>query len=99
MSGVIKLHLAVEDSVLYPALARGGARLARMSQAYQNEMRGIVADYMEFAGRWNLASRLAAAPEQFRADANRVLRTVYERIRREDAEFYPAIEAGSHMSA
>lgn len=92
MSGVIQLHLAVEDGSLYPALAKGDARLARMSAAYQHEMRDIVADYQAFARRWNLAHRLAAAPEQFRSDANSVLRRLWERIRREDIEFYPAIE-------
>jgi hemerythrin-like domain-containing protein len=93
MSGVIKLHLAIEDSTLYPALANGAdARLARMSNQYQQEMQGIVQDYLAFAGRWNLASRLVAQPEQFRADANHVLRVLYQRIKKEDHEFYPAIE-------
>ncbi len=94
MSGVVRLHLAVENDTLYPALAKGDLRLARMGQAYQNEMGDIAADYLAFAGRWNLASRLVKAPEQFRQEANRVLRKLYQRIRREDREFYPAIEAG-----
>lgn len=95
MSGVVRLHLAVENETLYPALARGDLRLARMSLAYQNDMGDIAAEYLAFAGRWNLASRLAKAPEQFRQEANRVLRNLYLRIRREDREFYPAIEAGA----
>lgn len=95
MSGVVRLHLAVENETLYPALAKGELRLARMSQAYQHDMGDIAAEYLAFAGRWNLASRLAKAPEQFRQEANRVLRNLYQRIRREDREFYPAIESGA----
>lgn len=98
MSGVVRLHLAVENDTLYPALAKGDLHLARMSQAYRNEMGDIAAEYLAFAGRWNLASRLVKAPEQFRQEANRVLRNLYERIRREDREFYPAIEAGASVT-
>lgn len=94
MSGNIKLHLAVEDKVLYPALrGSGDAHIARMSNLYQLEMNGIVAAYMAFATKWNSPAHLLAAPELFRAEANTVLRQLYERMKKEDHEFYPAIEA------
>lgn len=97
MSGVIKLHLAVEDRVLYPALqACGDASLARMSRLYQGEMAGIVDAYLGFAGKWNSAARLEQAPEQFRSEANAVLKVLYQRMRKEDHEFYPAIEAADN---
>lgn len=99
MSGVIKLHLAVEDRTLYPALQAGGdAALARMSNLYQGEMEGIVGAYLAFAHKWNTAAHLLAAPEDFRREANVVLRTVYERIKKEDREFYSAIEALRHAA-
>jgi hypothetical protein len=94
MSGAIKLHLAVEDSVLYPALQAGGnMSLASLSRAFQGEMTGIAGTYLEFAGKWNSARRLAAAPEVFRAEANAVLKMLFDRVKKEDREFYPAIEA------
>jgi hypothetical protein len=95
ISSVVKLHLAVEDSILYPAVARSGdLKLAHLGDSYQSEMNGIAAEYFAFASRWNLASRLRDEPEGFRDDANRVLHTLFDRMRREDTEFYPAIEAG-----
>lgn len=91
-SGIVKLHLAVEDSLLYPALAHSGdARLAAMGEAYSTEMQTIARDYFAFAARWNLAGRVASAPEAFRADANRVLRRLHERMRREERDFYPSV--------
>ncbi|MFS2027250.1 hemerythrin domain-containing protein [Massilia sp. GER05] len=94
LSGTVKLHLRVEDSVLYPGLASDvNPRLARLGERYQREMDGIASAYFEFATRWNLANRVEANPEGFRADANRVLRVLFERMKREDTEFYPAIEA------
>jgi hypothetical protein len=95
MSGVVKLHLAVEDSTLYPAVARStDLKLAHLGDCYQSEMDGIAAEYFAFATRWNLAARLRDDPERFRADANRVLHILFDRMKREDKEFYPAIEAG-----
>ncbi|HJV88592.1 MAG TPA: hemerythrin domain-containing protein [Noviherbaspirillum sp.] len=94
MSSTIKLHLAVEDKVLYPALKNtGDSTLTRMGQRYQDEMTGIAHSYLDFARRWNTAHTLTNKPEEFRADANNVLRVLYDRMCRENTEFYPAIEA------
>lgn len=94
MSSVIKLHLAVEDRVLYPALqASNNAALARMSKLYQGEMHGIARAYLEFAGKWNTATQVQQEPEQFRSEANIVLKILFDRMKREDTEFYPAIDA------
>ncbi|WP_295997258.1 hemerythrin domain-containing protein [Rugamonas sp.] len=99
MSGVIKLHLAVEDRVLYPALeASGDAVLARMSARYRGEMDGISGAYLAFAAKWNTPRQLAEQPETFRDEANVVLKTLYERMKKEDREFYPAIEANTAVA-
>lgn len=93
MSGLIKLHLAVEQRYLYPAAqASGVATVARMGRAYENEMHVIAGAYLEFAGRWNTPVRLEAEPDAFRSEANSVLHALYQRMRREDSELYPAIE-------
>lgn len=94
MSSTIKLHLAVEDTVLYPALRNGNnALLARMGKTYQDEMKNIASAYMSFARRWNNGAAVAGNPDGFRRDANQVLKVLHERMRRENTEFYPAIEA------
>ena len=93
MSGTIKLHLAVEDQVLYPALQRGdNAELARLGRQYQNEMALIASAYDAFARHWNTADSVRRDPQGFRDQANVVLRKVYERMQREDHDFYPRIE-------
>ncbi|WP_313082732.1 hemerythrin domain-containing protein [Pulveribacter sp.] len=94
MSSTIRLHLAVEDRLLYPALqASGSEALAQLGARFQHEMGEIAGGYMAFARRWNTAERVAADPEGFRNDANTVLRSVHERMRHEDRDFYPRIEA------
>lgn len=93
MSSVIKLHLGAEDRLLYPALQQSGDRtLARLGARFQEEMRSILSAYMEFARRWNTADRVIGDAEGFRADANRVLKSIYDRMRHEDRDFYPLVE-------
>lgn len=94
MSSTIKLHLAVEDQVLYPALRNGNhPELAALGQQFQGEMGAIASAYMGFASRWNHAAMVAENPEAFRADANKVLKIVHDRMHKENTVFYPAIEA------
>lgn len=94
MSSLIKLHLAVEDRLLYPSLRESeDPALARMGREYQDEMKSIATVYEAFSRRWNTASNVMADPEGFRRDANTVLKLLHQRIRREDKSFYPVIEA------
>lgn len=94
MSSLIKLHLAVEDNVLYPALLAGkNTRLASLGKQFQEEMGVIAVTYLDFVKRWNTAANVSNNPEGFRSDANRVLKILYARMQRENTEFYPAIEA------
>lgn len=94
MSSTIKLHLAVEDKVLYPALQNGqNVAMARMGKQFQEEMSVIARTYEGFAQRWNTAHSLQHHEDDFRADANIVLRTLHERMQRENRDFYPRIEA------
>lgn len=93
MTTTIKFHLAAEDAVLYPALAgAAGPAVAAPSRDYQNEMRGLGGSCAEFAGRWRVGDRIAAAPEAFREEANAVLKALHARIRRENRELCPAAE-------
>jgi hypothetical protein len=83
----------VEDRILYPTLAQSGNDgVAAMSARYQDEMKGIAFTFIGFARRWSDAAQLAKEPEGFRAEANTILRGVYERIQRENREFYPTVE-------
>ncbi len=91
MSASIKLHLAVEDRVVYPAFASSGhADLAALGRFYQQEMGDLAQKYMAFATRWNLPNRLEADPAGFRDEANSVFKALFLRTKREEAELYPA---------
>lgn len=89
----IKFHLAAEDQVLYPALVQSGdTQVAALGARYRDEMHGLAEEFAGFVGKWRVPARVAADPEGFRAGANTVLRRLFERLKREDAELYPAAE-------
>lgn len=90
-ASLIKFHLAAEDQVLYPRLARSGMpEVEQLSTRYQREMQGLASAFGEFVLKWRVPARLQADPEGFRRDANTVLKALYERLQREDSELYPA---------
>lgn len=94
MSSIIKLHLAVEDKILYPALQElNNSALTKMGNKFQDEMITIASTYIDFAQKWNSANNVAKNPEEFRSEANKVLKLLHDRMQRENIDFYPAIEA------
>ena len=93
MSSAIKLHLAAEDRMLYPTLARSTyPDAADIGAAFQSEMGSIAAAYMEFTGKWAFGPKIAANPEGFKTDANTIFKALFQRIQREDRELYPIAE-------
>ncbi|MFK2879156.1 hemerythrin domain-containing protein [Rhodanobacter hydrolyticus] len=93
MSSAIKLHLAAEDRMLYPALMRAAdPAIAQTGQRFQEEMGGLATTYMAFATRWALANKIAADPQGFRDDANEVFKALHQRVQRENRELYPLAE-------
>lgn len=94
LSAVVTSHLAIEDRILYPSIRRSGdAAMADMAESYQQDMKGIASAFINFARRWGSATALAKHPDDFRSEANTVLKNVHDRMIRENHEFYPAIEA------
>jgi hemerythrin-like domain-containing protein len=93
MSSVIKLHLAAEDRVLYPALVSAADPLvAETGKRFQTEMGDLAQAYTAFVSRWNMASKISHDPEGFRSDANNVFKALHQRVQRENRELYPLAE-------
>ncbi|QAA92959.1 hemerythrin domain-containing protein [Pollutimonas thiosulfatoxidans] len=94
LGSVVTLHLAVEDRILYPSLQKGAdLKLAEMGRAYEEDMKGIANEFIAFSRKWSVAKTVAEKAEEFRAEANSVLKVLHSRMQRENTEFYPAIEA------
>jgi hypothetical protein len=93
MSAAIKLHLAAEDRVLYPALVNAAdPQVAQTGKRFQDEMGDLAQVYGAFVSRWNLAAKIGGDPEGFRSDANNVFKALHLRVQRENRELYPLAE-------
>ena len=94
LDATIRLHLAIEDRMLYPALAGASdPQVAAAGRRFQHEMGGLAAAYDDFAARWDSAPRIAAAPGPFGREAADLLDALHARIRHEDRELLPLAEA------
>ena len=90
----LSLHLAIEDRMLYPALAGASdPQVAAVGKRFQHEMGGLAAAYEDFARRWDGATRIAAAPGPFGREAVALLDALHARIRHEDRELLPLAES------
>ena len=90
LSGKIKVHLAMEDNVLYPELlAAADPQTRTTAAAFKKEMGGIGAAFAAFRERWNTADAISANLAAFAREASNVLEQLNQRIQRENGSLYP----------
>lgn len=88
--GLLRLHLMVEDTHLYPELIASGHRqTAAMAQRFADEMGDIAEQLEEFAMRWSSSAGIAAGFDEFREEALAIFAALETRIRRENQQLYP----------
>lgn len=91
MSEEIRLHLSIEDANIYPALLQHeNAKVRDLAAKYQMDMGQLLVVYQGFASKFTSAEQIAAAPDDFRKDANMVFQALFERIKAENQNLYPA---------
>ena len=93
LTGILRIHLALEDEILYPALRRSGnPRTAEIGDRFWQEMGGLADMYLDFADRWKRADVLLAEQGRFRSESAIVFKALAERIEKEHREVYPLAE-------
>lgn len=93
MSTIINLHLLIEDKVLYPILKKSENPVYReLGRRYQSEMDGLAGAYTKFAEKWSSPGEIAEDIDGFKSEANLVFKALHDRIEKENAELYPALE-------
>lgn len=92
---VLLMHLAKEDKLLYPQLARSSLpRVAQLAERFAAEVCGLAADYAAYMQRWPV-ERIESQWSLFGQDTRRIVAILNTRIRREESELYPCIDAAS----
>ena len=89
MTGVLNMHLASEDSFVYPKLLEHNEEKIRsLTKSYMEEMRGLAAAYTDFHQKYNTPSKILADVEGFKAAFKVVRDALLLRMDREEKELY-----------
>ena len=92
LTGVLNMHLASEDSFVYPKLLEHPDNTIRtITRAYMDEMRSIAAAYTEFHTKYKTPSKLLADVEGVKASFKTIRDALILRMDREEKELYTFI--------
>jgi len=90
MGAMLKAHLALEDSTLYPKLiAHADPEIAATARRYQQEMGGLQTALSNYIERWPIAASIQHEPDLFISQTQQVVAALLARVEREDGELYP----------
>lgn len=90
----LNIHLAFEDTALYPTLLNHrDPRVRDKSRHYMEDMGGIKEEVKAHLGRWLSEARVRAEPDAFRRETEALLAALERRLQAEDTDFYPLVEA------
>jgi len=94
LSGVLGIHLAMEDKHLYPkAIASDDQSLVALATRFQTEMGGIGDAFKQYKTQWMSADKITAASGDFVTSTAQLIGVLAARIEREESEFYPKISS------
>ncbi len=93
LTGILRIHLALEDEILYPALRKSShPRTAEIGERAWREMGGLADVFLDFIDRWKRADVLLAQQARFRSESAEVFTALAQRIDMEHREIYPLAE-------
>jgi Hemerythrin HHE cation binding domain len=94
LSGILNVHLAMEDGVMYPRLlVHEDPRIRTLAARYVDEMGDLKKVFADYSRRWNTPEAMRAAPAEFIRESRAVLDALTRRIGREEGELYPLVDA------
>lgn len=99
LAGVLRIHLAQEDKVLYPQLmASPVPAVAETAQRFVAEMGQIGAVFTDYATRWRTIEAVLADTGRLREETKALFAALSDRIHRENTILYPLAdnEAADH---
>jgi hypothetical protein len=96
--GILRVHLAHEDVVLYPKLMESSdPKVARTAAAFVEEMGGLAMNLEWFARHWSCSASIAGNIDEFREEVHQLMLELAVRIERENRYLYPLAESDSDM--
>lgn len=92
LSGVLKVHLAMEDRSLYPGLVNHrDTQLRTLAQRFLDERAQLRTRYDEYRARWASAQAIEREAERFIDETREILAMLWTRMKMEDDVLHPEI--------
>jgi hypothetical protein len=92
LTGILNVHLAMEDRSLYPHLVNHrDAALRTLARRFLDERAELRARYDDYRARWSTAAAIAAEVERFIDETRLVLGMLWTRMKLEDDVLHPEI--------
>jgi len=93
MAGKLKIHLEMEDKVLYPALLKyPDEKIQKLTQKYLNEIGNIADTFKKYLAKWPQKMSIQLNPVEFIEETQEIFKVLYQRINKEDNELFPLIK-------
>ena len=93
LAGVLNMHLAAEDNVLYPNLLKTeNEEIRTIAQKYIDEMSSLKESFGKYLKKWPSSLSLQSNPEEFIVETEQILLLLRQRIQRENNELYYIVD-------
>lgn len=93
LNALLRVHLAYEDTVLYPLMMRSGdGEAAALAHLFLVETGSLAPEFEDFARRWSGPTVIDSMFDLFREEATAVFAALGARIERENDLLYPLAE-------
>jgi hemerythrin-like domain-containing protein len=93
LSGKLKVHLIMEDDVLYPELQKSSnEKVRKIAQQFFDEMGGLKKNFIDYVHHWPNTEAIKNNAEDFVNETRGIFNALGNRIKREDNELYPLYE-------
>jgi hemerythrin-like domain-containing protein len=96
LAGVLNVHLAMEDGVMYPRLMESTDPTVRETATiFVKQMGGLRSGFQSYVKRWMTPENIQAEPAEFVAQTRRIVEALAGRIQHEDEQLYPLVDSVS----
>ena len=99
LSGLLEVHLALEDKSFYPVLLKhADPEVRKTAQSYQESMGTLATAYMAFRGRWLRQGAIEEDRPGFEKELNAVWALLDQRIDLENDTLYAMVDGLSNVA-
>jgi hypothetical protein len=93
LAGILLIHLAMEDKVMYPKLLKNvDQKVSGLAKKFFAEMEGIKVVFDGYKNKWLVSGAIEAQTANFLKDTDGLFKALGSRISKEDKDLYPIVE-------